>query len=252
MGGSVIYAKPKAKSKAKPKKAPKKASSKKAAAVPPPMPDEVLSLATASSRDKYWADDLVAVITAPLQLLDPAAIRIADVKRGLYLGCAFALTGSLPSLAGGGVVDTAWSKVRKELREMIVRSHSAALRASSAVEVFEHATSTDVTDAILRRLAREDDYDDYDGGRGAGSVLAQSQNPDQKTIRTMAEDVVFVRKIVTFVKTNIPKDCPLPVAMQPAYRDLQSKIATQFQEFQRAIARAPTSANDDERVLTVV
>eukprot|EP00959_Pyramimonas_sp_CCMP1952_P101279 2118908-Pyramimonas_sp.AAC.1 len=138
MGSSVVYdpAKRKARTvkavkavKPPPKKKAKKGSNSGSTAVPE---EEIELLVEAKAgverREKKWLDDLAGVVASPLKLLPtgPEIIKTEPIRKLFRVGLQFAFTGEV---SFNGKSFTAWSKLRKELRDECITINADKFKA---------------------------------------------------------------------------------------------------------------------------
>ena len=149
MGGSAVYS-AKAKAKATPKATPKpkatpasKSTSKRNASESPggasnpskrlrrtkgmsmqtadSIPEEALVVSTPAGRDKYFLDDLLAVILTPVKVLPTEDLNREEVLRRMRLALCFMVSGGV-CVKGNSSIQQ-WPVLRKELRLVIVQAH---------------------------------------------------------------------------------------------------------------------------------
>ena len=87
------------------------------------LPEVMDKMAMGAHREKYFLDDLIACVTSPLQELDSATVMHEEVAQLIHHGLHFCFAAKLEL---NGTTYTAWSQLRKELRNQSIKLHSKA------------------------------------------------------------------------------------------------------------------------------
>ena len=192
------------------------------------VPDEDMSLSTAvPDRQKKWLEDLVACITAPLQLLTSDDIKKGEVAK--YVAIAFDFAFSKAVLLSGTTFST-WKLLRKEIRQLIIKAHGNELMNVGNASIDTSAGIDSVTTSVLNML-QEPEMDIYVSAPDEIDTSMQTgAGANVGIIKTMSEDQGFVRGLTTFVSRNLRQAYmgalpgSVPVAAQPACTDLHHRM----------------------------
>ena len=208
-------------------------------------PDETLTLATADTdgRAKFWLDDLVACVTAPLSLLDEDAVNRREISKVIQLGLEFAF---LKTIVLGGVTYTAWKPLRKELRSLDIKAHGTALMLSNASSGLPAGAGVDaVTDRVLALLQEPDNTSTNPDPVSAGVPACA----EVSLIRQFAEDQATIKSLIAFMTRNHRAHAGqvTPTTCQPAASDLTHRMIGKI-----SCLRMHTRKTDADRLAAIV
>ena len=217
MGGSVVY-RPKRKSAEGDVGAvtPKKKVKKSRTTTEGNFSEEKMDVnvtAGGQTREKCFLDDLVACLLAPLDQLQQEQRSRICIQRCLRLGLEFLWSGTVEI---NGKMYSAWSKLRKALREEVIRGHLAAFRQLPGLVDANTASSEDIASAVLAALGPDDD-----GRAGASSASSVKAREMEMGMQPFTSDQDFIISVSSFLHTDPPS---LSEKLQPAFLRLVQDI----------------------------
>ena len=148
-------------------------------------------------RGKVWLDDLIATIYGPL-------VKVAKTKRDdviisamIHNALVFAFSGKATV---NGTLHTKWSKLRKAIREEIVRAHKDSMQKLPGIANMKTATTSELAEAVCALLDEEPIEE-----------CAMEHSEHSNTIIAILEDVDTISGLESFLEVYVFLICGVDI-----------------------------------------